>query len=141
MTSHYIEYDGALIFADHELEVSIIEMAILAPIMVQFTPVERVPFYLSTGIVLGFPFNNKARYSHRYIFDGKTILEDFGEQDEGIRSLVDFGAALGIGAMLTPNLGVDIRYVFNVNDVLGRREKKVNRVSLMYLTLGVSYFL
>jgi hypothetical protein len=56
--------------------------------------------------------------------------------------LIDYGAAFGIGVMVAPNLGVDIKYVFNVNDVFSRgKSREDNRISLMYFTLGVSYFL
>jgi len=141
----YIEDDdGELIFVgyyNYDIKVSLSEMAILVPIMVQFTVIENAPFYVSAGMQLGFPFNNKYKNSYnKYTLEGE-ILEEIShtESDDGSRSFVDFGIALGIGCMIMPNLGVDLRFISNLNRVFDGHD--FSKTSLMYFTFGVSYFL
>jgi hypothetical protein len=120
------------------------EMALLVPVMAQFRLDVPIPLYLSAGIQLGFPFNNTSKYEYKFSLDGEVLDEYYAkDKDDGFRSLVDFGAAFGIGYMATkPKLGVELRYVININDVYDRKmEKGEPRHQLMCLTLGVSYFI
>jgi hypothetical protein len=123
-------------------KISLSEMAVLVPVMIQFIPVRSVPLHVSAGIQLGFPFNNKYKETVKVSLDGENI-EEYGynreEDDDGNRSFIDFGAALGIGYMATPNLSIDFRFIFNLNPVYDSNDYITN--TLMYFTLGVSYFL
>jgi len=115
------------------------EMAVLFPIMLQFTPVKSVPFNVSAGISFGFPFNTESKLSSKIYTVEREFLEEraFAYKKEKNRSPVDYGATAGAGYMITPNLGVDTRFVFNMNNFF----KAAPNTWFMYLTLGVSYFL
>lgn len=119
------------------------EMAVLVPIMLQFTVIESAPLYVSAGVQFGFPFNNKIDYSCKYTtFDGNIYeKEGYGESDgvsdKNGRYYVDFGLVLGMGWMATPRLGVDFRFVNNLNNAYNLPW----RSSLMNFTNGVNYFL
>jgi hypothetical protein len=126
-----------------DYKTTISEMAILIPVMLQFTPIQHIPFNISTGMVLGFPFNHIYKSSYSYTFEGE--LFEFASEERGsdYRSLVDFGMAFGVGYMVTSNLGFDFRSVINLNQVYGRNKiagVEYLRVSFIYFTFGVSYF-
>jgi len=113
------------------------EMAVLFPVMLQFTPVKSGPFNLSAGIQFGVPFNYKSKEtSKQYTLERELLREDTRYDNDG-RYPVDYGAAAGVGYMITPNLGVDTRFVFNMNNFFTESPN----TWFMYLTLGVSYFL
>jgi hypothetical protein len=139
---YYIEEnDENWIWADYIFDASLSEMAVLISAIVQFTPVKNVPIHLLAGIQLGFPFNNRLAFSYEYTFEGEIVdkgsYKNYVYPDEPDRSLIDLGLAFGIGYMATSNLGFDLRFIFNTNEVYG----KGSEVRLMYFTLGVSYFL
>ena len=93
-------------------------MAILVPIMVQFMPVKRVPFYTLTGMQLGFPFNSRFRLSDEITFEGEVIDSDlFVARYDDYRSFVDVGFTFGVGYMVVTNLNIDLRFVTNFNRV------------------------
>ena len=136
--------DGEWLFAGYyniDIKGSSSEMAILVPVMIQFIPVRNVPFYVSAGMQLGFPFNTKSKYLDKFTTQDGKIHDEYYEETnfDDYRSSIDFGVVFGIGCMITPNLGVDLRFVTNLNDVY--YGYNVIPSSLMYFTLGISYFL
>jgi hypothetical protein len=128
-----------------EAKGSVYEIALLLPVMVQYTPIISVPLYVSGGIQLGVPFTILGTDSYRFAtLDGET-LSDTSVVEKGYddhRSFVDFGVALGIGCTIIPKLDVDFRYVINLNNVWGGwNYKDYSRTTLMYFILGVNYFI
>jgi hypothetical protein len=127
-------------YGDGELKSSFSEMAILAPIMIQLTSVKNVPFYMSSGVQLGFPFNSKFKNSAKITFEEEILEEYYKETNIDVyRFSIDFGVAFGVGCMAMSNLGVDFRYVMNLNKVYDGYGFWGGKLG--YFTLGVSYFL
>ncbi|MDR2727802.1 MAG: PorT family protein [Chitinispirillales bacterium] len=144
-SSYYDEDEsGDLFFVDYinyDIKASFREMAVLVPVMIQFTTAQSAPFYVSAGVQLGFPFNNRFKGSEKNYTSEGEILSEYSEDgsDDDYRSLADFGLAFGIGCMAMSNLGVDLRFVINLNGVYDKRY--YDKTSLMYFTFGISYFL
>lgn len=135
-----------IIFAGNDVRESITEKAVLVPVMFQFTPSESSPFYMLTGVQLGVPFKHKYDYKYKMsrYDDGKLLRNRHMTFSDYVRSKVDTGITLGVGSKITPNLGLDFRYVINVNDVYDR--DKVfdgwqGRATLTNFTLGINCFL
>ena len=143
--SHYFESeeDSVGVYAYDNTKNSISEMAILVPVMVQFTPSKRFPVYASAGTQFGFPFYNIIKYSSKYTHEGKILYEGTKNEKTDNRSFIDFGAAVGVGYMAAnPNLGAELRFVFNLNNVYNGPDTDPDaRIRLMYFTFGISYFL
>jgi hypothetical protein len=121
------------------------EMAVSVPVMLQLTLVPSVPLYVAAGIQLEVPFSTKWKYKDEVTYsDGEVnVIADFdGGADE--RSSADFGIAFGAGYMILPSLGVDFRYVINVNDIadLGSTTlgSFVKKTSLSIVGFGVTYY-
>ncbi|MCL2690192.1 MAG: PorT family protein [Chitinispirillia bacterium] len=144
----YTIIDGNVISIGKDFKESIDEMALLIPLMVQFTPNKNSPFYVSVGVQAGIPFKHEYDYSYTISTydDGKLIDRKRMKSHDYVRSKADAGVVLGIGSMLTPNLGFDLRLAANVNDFYDHDAKKVfdgwqGRAALMNFTFAIRYFL
>ncbi|MDR0331670.1 MAG: PorT family protein [Chitinispirillales bacterium] len=122
------------LFGLAKMEASFNEMAVSIPILVQYAPIADVPLYVTGGIQLDIPFSTKAKVEMTYL--GETEKEEEDASDE--RASVDIGIAVGVGYMILPNLGVDFRYVFNVNQPFDE-DKTASKSSLMSMGLGITY--
>jgi len=104
----------------------ITEFAISIPVMLQFAPVESVPFYLTAGAQLDIPIASEMTAKA----NGTEVTED----TEG-RSTIDFGIPLGIGYLITPNFGIDLRAVIGITNPSEDEEDGWNQYGL-----GLTYF-
>jgi len=88
----------------HKEEVHIAEIAISIPIMFQLALAEGIP-YLAAGVQIDSPISPKA-----------TVKSDGEEKtvDANGRVSTDFGIVLGVGYLVTPNVGVDARAVIGL---------------------------
>jgi hypothetical protein len=104
----------------------ITEFAISIPAMLQFTPVEGVPFYLAAGAQLDIPIASEMTAKA----GGTEVTED----TEG-RTSIDFGIPLGIGYLITPNFGIDLRAIIGITSPSDDGEDSWNQYGL-----GLTYF-
>jgi hypothetical protein len=91
------------------------ELAVSIPVLLQFTPVEGSPFYLAAGVQVDIPISPEMKYIDSKGEDGRSIewTDDFLTKHRTI----DFGIALGLGYMIMPNLGVDLRCVIGMTSL------------------------
>jgi len=89
----------------YKMEMYMTEFALSVPAMLQFTPVENLPFYLAAGVQLDIPIASEMTMT----VGGKTETA----KTDGRRA-VDFGIPLGAGYFVTPSIGVDFRAVIGV---------------------------
>jgi len=98
------------------------EMAISIPVMGVY---HWKKWYIGLGLELGIPFGAKIELL------GNSI--DFKD-----RSAMDFGTAGGLGYMITPNLGIDIRGNIMFNNMNSKADSSVDfrphseRISVIY---------
>ena len=104
----------------------ITEFAISIPVMLQFTPVSDVPFYLAAGVQLDIPIASETTV--------KASGVEQTEDTEG-RASIDFGIPLGLGYLITPNLGIDFRAVIGITNPSEDEDDSWNQYGL-----GVTYF-
>jgi len=88
----------------HKEEIYLTEIAMSIPIMFQLTLAEGIP-YLAAGVQLDSPISPKATMK----VDGKEE-----SMDANGRVSMDFGIVLGIGYLITQNIGVDARAVMGL---------------------------
>jgi len=94
-------------------EMYITELALSTPMMFRFTPVEDMPLYLAAGVQLD------------VLISSKTTMKIGGQEeseDTEDRVSLDFGIVLGIGYLITPNIGVDIRAVIGLTEPTKNKE-------------------
>jgi hypothetical protein len=112
-----------------KMESSYTEFAISVPIMVQFYVIDAL--WLGAGIELDLPLSSEI------------VVDDKGTKDEH-RATLDFGIPVGLGYMIMPNLGVDLRCVIGLTGTQEEYEvagvKVEDKSSWMQFGLGVSYF-
>jgi len=108
------------------------EFAISVPIMIKFFPIEAL--YIAAGFQIDIPLAAEWCYEDGekecYKLNGKTETrtdtDEYGGQTYTYtydiknpeRASVDLGIPMGIGYMITPNLGVDFRFVLGLNDLV-----------------------
>ena len=97
-----------------KIESSQHEMALSLPLMLQVAPVKDMGLYLTAGIQLDFPFNSKFKFKADLIQNGQVVEKEEATIDADGRSAVDFGIPMGLGYMITPNIGVDFRFVLGL---------------------------
>ncbi|MDR2728778.1 MAG: hypothetical protein LBB56_06555 [Chitinispirillales bacterium] len=102
-------------------EYAIREMFISAHTMFHFLPFEKVPFYLVGGVQVQFPFYSRINITS----NGMSV----SESTDRLYSIIT-DTPLGLGCMLTPNLGIDFRLTNGPYTTSFRR-----------FSLGASYFL
>jgi len=81
------------------------EFAISIPVMFQLNLAEGMP-YLAAGAQLDTPFSSKITAKAPGIPEESQDYED--------RVSIDFGLVLGVGYLITPNIGVDARAVIGL---------------------------
>jgi hypothetical protein len=99
------------------------EYAISVPILLQFSPIENL--YLAAGAQVDIP-----RWTTK---ETNGIGEDITE----LRG-VDVGAALGLGYMISPNFGIDLRGVIGVLPFTTKDGVEIGKLN--HYGLGASYF-
>jgi len=87
----------------HKKEMYLTEIAMSVPLMFQLTLAEGIP-YLAAGVQLDSPISPKITEK----IDGKK------ESEAANRISMDFGIVLGIGYLITQNIGVDARAVIGL---------------------------
>jgi len=101
------------------------EFAVSVPIMIKFFPIEAL--WIGAGFQIDIPIaaemcDEKDEECEK--LDGKTVTETDGgftyEHKNAERASVDFGIPFGIGYMITPNFGVDFRFVLGLNKLVKR---------------------
>jgi len=118
---------------------SITEFAIGIPIMIQYTPVSQVPFYLTSGVQLNIPLSSELTQEMRQ-------KEETSDYDN--RPAIDFGIALGLGYYITENLAVDFKGVIDLTSISTKKDDNNPPINpfnrdktwLLQYGLGVSYF-
>ncbi|GBU24907.1 hypothetical protein R83H12_01543 [Fibrobacteria bacterium R8-3-H12] len=86
-------------------EMYITELVISTPIMFQFTPIVSLPLYLVAGVQLDAPISSKVTEKL------DNVKETYNYNN---RAPIDFGIPLGIGYLIIPNLGIDLRSVIGI---------------------------
>jgi len=96
----------------HEYKIYLSEFAMSIPIMFQLTLAEGIP-YLAAGVQLDSPISPKA-----------TTKENGEETSADVngRESLDFGILLGLGYLITPNIGVDARAVIGLTPPFKRAD-------------------
>jgi len=110
----------------HKEEMYVTEIVISIPIMFQLAPSENMP-YLVAGVQLDSPISSKV-----------TAKSDGEERtvDANGRVSTDFGIALGVGYLITPNIGVDARAVIGLTSLF----KNLDNSSLNQYGAGLTYY-
>jgi len=116
------------------------EFAINIPVMIKFFPIEGL--YIGAGFQLGIPIgseicteNDEGTECEK--LDGKTeTVTDTWEDPMGTHTetyerkhaerTLDLGIPIGIGYMITPNLGVDFRFVLGLNKIVKYEDEYEN---------------
>ena len=109
------------------MEEWVTEFAISIPAMIQFSPSEGMPLYLAAGVQLDIPIASESTRKA----GGHEDTEDY----DG-RASFDFGIPLGVGYLIMPNLGVDLRAVFGITSP----DKDEKDSSFKQYGLGLTYF-
>ena len=104
------------------------EFAISIFPMLRFTPSESTPFYLTAGALLDVPIASKRTKKSA----GNEVTENYED-----RSSLDFGIPLGLGYLIIPNLGVDLRAVIGITSPKDDSESKD---SWNQYGLGLTYY-
>jgi hypothetical protein len=102
------------------------EFAISIPVILQFMPVEDMPFYLAAGVQLDIPVAPEVTMKE----SGVEVTRD----SEG-RTSIDFGIPLGLGYLVNQNLGIDFRAVIGITSP-GENDE----ASWKQYGLGLTYF-
>jgi len=102
------------------------EFALSTPMMFQFSPVEDMPLYLAAGAQLDALISSKMTK--------KVLGHEESEDTEGRVSL-DLGIVLGVGYLITPNIGVDIRAVIGLTEPTKNKEDGWNQYGA-----GLTYY-
>jgi opacity protein-like surface antigen len=97
------------------------EMGISIPVFAQYKVSAGIPVYMGGGVQLGVNFGTKTTYS--------GIETDVGDA----RGTIDIGVGAGLGCLLTPNLDVGFRYVYNINETL------TGSGAISLFSIGVTY--
>jgi len=98
------------------------EFAVNIPLMIKFFPIEAL--YIGAGFQLGIPIGSEIcddKGKHCEKLDGKTETvteEGYTYEDKHAERTLDLGIPIGIGYMITPNLGVDFRFVLGLNNIV-----------------------
>jgi len=87
-------------------EIYVTEYAISIPIMFQLNLAEGMPYFVA-GAQLDTPFSSKVTVN---------IGSDDKTEDYDDRTSMDFGLVLGVGYLITPNIGVDARVVIGLTE-------------------------
>jgi len=139
------------------------EFAVSIPIMVKWFPIQAL--YITAGFQIDVPIasetcDDKGKNCEK--LDGKTVTkidtisagwppyvpprtQEYQEKHPE-RASVDIGIPMGIGYMITPNLGVDFRFVLGLNNLvkyeegLGLIKVTLESGSMNTFGLGVSYY-
>jgi len=131
------------------------EFAVSVPIMVRYFPIEGL--YVAVGFQLDIPIGTEAcddtgEKCEKY--DGEkeplTYQNTAGEIENSEnqhpeRAALDMGIPIGVGYMLMPNLGVDLRFVLGLNNIL-KRDTGIPMLGTLEsgkmhaFSLGVSYY-
>jgi len=112
-------------------ELSITEVAISIPLMLQIKPIASIPVHLAAGIQIDIPFSSETK---------ETIRESSITDDVEERAGLDFGVALGIGYRVISNLGVDLRAVIGFTSITPAEKYHFEESSYNQYGIGVSYF-
>jgi hypothetical protein len=99
------------------------EYAISIPVLLQYSPIEN--FYIAAGAQLDVPRGAMKETNG----EGEDITEFRG---------FDAGAVLGLGYMITPNIGVDLRGIMVMTPFVEIEGKVYGK--LKHYGLGVTYF-
>jgi hypothetical protein len=134
-----------------EKEANMTELAISIPVLLHFAPFENVPLYLEAGVQLDIPISPEIKSKDTY---KDTIVEMTYDFLTNHRT-IDFGIVLGVGGMVTSNLGIDFRYVMGMTGLFedfteryyyhgkdGDYEKDSfeDKSSLTQFGIGITYF-
>lgn len=112
---------------DENIDVTANEFAINIPVMLKFSAMPEL--YLGAGIQLDLPISSEQVSE----YEGTEITEDIES-----RNSVDLGLIIGAGYMVADNIGVDLRFIKNLNGVADKNVMEDG--SYWGLGLGVSYF-
>jgi type III secretory pathway component EscV len=112
-------------YGNVKVEYSIREMAVSIPVVLKFFPVEG--FFLQAGVQFDIPIGTETCAT----VDDKEECKDIDD-----RSSVDIGIPLGLGYMVTPNFGIDFRYVLGLSKVA---DVSYDPGSLSSIGLGLTY--
>ncbi len=137
-------------------EFSQTEFAISIPVAVQWSP--PVPgLYIEAGVQADIPLGaeicstSPGRKEKCVALDGKlaTEVDEYGDVDteqHDERAAFDLGILTGVGYMITPNLGVDYRWIFGLTDFIthktepGHLDLGTTFGSLSTMAVGVTYY-
>jgi hypothetical protein len=108
-------------------EAWISEFAISIPAMLQFMPIGGVPLYLAAGVQLDIPIASERTTK----VEGVEATEDYDD-----RASIDFGIPLGLGYLITPSFGIDVRAVIGITNP----DKKLKDSGVNQYGLGLTYF-
>jgi len=134
------------------------EFAISIPVMVKFFSAE---VWIGAGIQLDVPIAAEMCFDYGdgeecEKLDGKTVTEtdvydplpeiippiiDEYAYKHAKRASIDIGIPIGIGSMITPNLGVDFRLVWGLNKLVKKEDEDVTEETgtMKSLGLGLTY--
>jgi hypothetical protein len=142
-------------FSDNvKQEMYIYEFAVSIPVLLKLTPVKSIPFYLAAGIQVDIPLLTEITWKGSSELENGLRFEvhmDWVTNPMADHRTIDFGIALGLGYMITPNLGVDFRGVIGMKNLFEKftavdptngvaSQYEDDTSSLMQFGLGVSYF-
>lgn len=112
------------------------------PVMFQYNATPRL--YLEAGPEFGFMLSAKEKVSTTMVAmtgnsSSTTTTETSGKIDKKDLKTFNFGLGLGAGYYFTPNIGVTLRYVAGLTDVVKNRPSGSDAVKNNVLQVGVAY--
>jgi hypothetical protein len=130
-------------------EISMSELTVSIPVLLQFVPIDGGSFYLAAGVQVEIPISTEIKMKSTY--DGQT--EEETDDVLANHRTIDFGIALGLGYMITPKLGIDFRYVIGMTGLFENYTERIydehygpyeesfeDKSSLTQFGIGITYF-
>ncbi len=108
------------------------ELAISPALMLQVTP-DKGPLYMATGVQFDIPLSPEVIRRVTYNGDTKKSTEKLDD-----RSKFDVGIVFGTGFYATSHLGIDLKCVIGLTDLID--EKDADGLSFNQYGIGLSYF-
>ncbi|MDR2554377.1 MAG: PorT family protein [Fibromonadaceae bacterium] len=124
------------------------EFAVGVPLLLQFTPISDVPFYVIGGVLFTIPISTKLECDMS-LNPPWSAMDRSETMDFKNRSKVDVGIVLGTGYYITKNFAVDIRGSVDLTDISSEKNYRNppynpfrhDKTWLIQYGLGINYLL
>jgi hypothetical protein len=140
---------GTKVEGNMTIKESMTEFAVGIPLLLQFTPISDVPFYVTGGVIFTVPFSTKFECELSLDPVNNMIPNNSETMNFKNRSKVDIGVVLGSGYYITKNFAVDIRGSVDLTDISSKKNDRNppynpfrhDKTWLIQYGLGLNYLL